>query len=337
VVTDTIEFLSRLDLTALREGLEADELIDTFRWLGVSTLGDLARLPRDALATRFGNHGLLAHRLATGEDRFVDPREIPPDLAVDASFEEPLESLDAVAFASRALAERLLRGLRVSGVAPHRVSILAEDAAGGSRERIWRSADPFTEKALSDRVWWQLRAWIESGGIPGGVSRLRIAPADLSDEGRQLGLLQDETSRIEAERALARAQALLGPDGVLQGRAQGGRMPRERVAWSRWGEPPSDRERDDSAPWPGATPSPSPALVPPSPEPLEVEWDGGMPSRVRLGTRWEPVLTWSGPWRLSGRWWVGEEDADRYQLVTSVGAFLCVVTGGRAFLAGVYD
>jgi hypothetical protein len=68
-----------------------------------------------------------------------------------------------------------------------------------------------------------------------------------------------------------------------------------------------------------------------------VEWDEGMPSRVRLGTRWEPVLTWSGPWRLSGRWWAGEQDADRYQLVTSVGAFLCVVTGGRAFLAGVYD
>jgi protein ImuB len=280
---------------------------------------------------------LLAHRLATGEDRFVDPREIPPDLAVDACFEEPLESLDAVAFASRALAERLLRGLRVSGAAPHRVSILAEDAAGGSRERIWRSADPFTEKALSDRVWWQLRAWVESGGIPGGISRLRIAPADLSDEGRQLGLLQDETSRIETERALARAQALLGPEGVLQGRAQGGRMPGERVAWSRWGELPSDRERDDTAPWPGATPSPSPALVPPQPEPVEVEWDGGMPSRVRLGTRWEPVLTWSGPWRLSGRWWAGEEDADRYQLVTSVGAFLCVVTGGRAFMTGVYD
>jgi hypothetical protein len=68
-----------------------------------------------------------------------------------------------------------------------------------------------------------------------------------------------------------------------------------------------------------------------------VEWDEGMPARVRLGTRWEPVLTWSGPWRLGARWWTGEEDADRYQLVTSVGAFLCVVAGGRAFLAGVYD
>jgi protein ImuB len=337
VVEDTLDFLSKLDLAALREGFEADELIDTFRWLGVTTLGDLARLPRDALATRFGNPGLLAHRLAAGEDRLVDPREIPPDLAVDAGFEEPLESLDAVAFAARALAERLLRGLRGSGVAPHRVSILAESASGRARERIWRSADPFTEKALSDRVWWQLRAWIESGGIPGGISRIRIAPADLSGEGRQLGLLQDESSRIEAERALARAQALLGPDGVVQARAQGGRLPGERVSWSRWGEPASGSERDDAAPWPGATPAPSPALVPPRPKPLEVEWDGGMPTRVRLGTRWEPVLTWSGPWRLAGRWWAGEEDVDRYQLVTSVGAFLCVVTGGRAFLAGVYD
>jgi protein ImuB len=337
VVNDTIGFISRLDLAALRESLNADELIDTFRWLGVSTLGDLARLPREALATRFGNPGLLAHRLASGEDRFVESREIPADLAVDTSFEEPLESLDAVAFAARALAERLLRGLRASGVAPHRVSILVEAAAGEPRERIWRSADPFTEKALSDRVWWQLRAWVESGGVPGGISRLRIAPADLSDEGRQLGLLQDETSRIEAERALARAQALVGPDGVLQGRAQGGRMPQERVAWSRWGEPPVDQERDPSAPWPGATPSPSPALVPPRLQPLEVEWDAGIPTRVRLGTRWEPVLTWSGPWRLSGRWWAGERDADRYQLVTSVGAFLCVVAEGRAYLAGVYD
>ena len=337
IVVDTIGFLSGLDLATLRESIGSEELLDTFRWLGIGTLGELARLPREALATRFGAPGSLAHRLASGEDRPVDPRSIPPDLTVDASFEDPLETLDAVAFAARALSERLLRGLRVTGAAPHRVSILAESATGKSRERVWRSADPFTEKALSDRVWWQLRAWIEGGGIPGGIARLRIAPADLSDEGRQLGLLQDETSQMETERALTRAQSLLGPDAVLQGRAQGGRMPQERVAWSRWGEPHVDQARDPEAPWPGATPSPSPALVPPRLEPLEVEWEDGMPSRVRLGTRWEPVLTWSGPWRLSARWWLGERDADRYQLVTSVGALLCVVAEGKAFLAGIYD
>ena len=338
IVHDTIGFLSGLDLGTLRESMGGEEMIDTFRWLGITTLGDLARLPRETLASRFGNPGLQAHRLASGEDRQVDPRDIPPDLAVEMDFEDPLETLDSVAFASRNLAEKLLGRLRSAGVAPHTVTITARAAHGPDRARVWRSADPFTEKALSDRVWWQLRAWVEAGGVPGGIAGLAIVPDDLSSEGRQLNLLADESSMIEAERALTRAQALLGPEGVLQARAQGGRMPAERVAWSRWGEPETAEERDAEAPWPGTTPSPAPALVPPRLDPIELEWDGGMPTRVRLGSRWEPVLTWSGPWRLSGRWWKGEPDVDRYQIVTSVGAFLCVVQeGGRAFLAAVYD
>ena len=337
IVADTRSFLSRLDLVTLRESMGGEEMIDTFRWLGVHTLGDLAGLPRETLASRFGTPGVAAHRLASGEDRVVDPREIPPELGVGMSFEDPLESLDAVAFAARNLAGRLLRRLRPLGVAPHTVTIAATASSGQTRERVWRSADPFTERALNDRVWWQLRAWVESGGIPGGIVSLRIDPADLSGEGRQLGLLTDESTIAEAERALARAQAIVGPDRVLRARAQGGRMPGERVVWSRWGEPETPGERDPGAPWPGATPAPSPALVPPSLDRIEIEWDEGMPSRVRLGSRWEPVLTWSGPWRLSGRWWVGEGDADRYQLVTSVGAFLCLVSGDRAYLAGVYD
>ena len=337
VVTDTTGFLSSLDLSTLRESMGGEEMIDTFRWLGISTLGDLARLPRETVASRFGNPGLSAHRLASGEDRFVDPRGIPPELGVEMEFEDPLENLEYVEFAGRNLAERLIRGLNSAGVSPHTVMITARAANGSERERVWRSADPFSEEALTDRVWWQLRAWVEAAGVPGGIVGLSIVPSDLSSEGRQMGLLNDESSMIEVERALARAQTLLGPDGVLQGRAQGGRMPVERVAWSRWDEPESEIGRDPDAPWPGATPSPSPALVLPRLQPIEIEWDGGMPTRVRLGSRWEPVLTWSGPWRLSGRWWLGDRNADRYQLVTSVGAFLCVVSEGRGFLAGVYD
>ncbi len=337
IVEDTLRFLRSLDLETLREGVASDSLIATFRWLGISTLGDLAGFPRDALATRFGHEGVLAHKLASGEDRNALPREIADELSVEMEFEDPLEHVDAVAFAARNISERMLQRLRSNGVAPHQVSILAQPALGEARERIWRSADPFTERALTDRVWWQLRAWVEAGGVPGGITRIRIAPFDLSGDGRQLGIFGDEAARIEAERALARAQSLLGPDGVLEGRPQGGRMPAERVAWSRWNESAAEIERDPGAPWPGSTPKPSPALVPPRLRPLEVEWDDGMPSRVRLGTRWEPVLTWSGPWRLSGRWWAGERDADRYQIVTSAGALLCVVANGKSYLAGVYD
>ena len=178
IVADTIEFLSRLDLSTLRESVGGEELINIFRWLGISTLGDLIRLPREILASRFGNQGLLAHRLASGEDRFVNPREIPSDLSIEASFEDPLETLEAVAFAGGALAERLLKKLRLAGMAPHQVTILAEAAHGPARERVWRSADPFTERSLSERVWWQLRAWVEAGGVPGGIVRLRIEPGD---------------------------------------------------------------------------------------------------------------------------------------------------------------
>lgn len=338
VVDDTPGFLASLDVVTL--GVE--ELVATFRWLGVTTLGALADLPREAIASRFGVEGLAAHRLASGEDRPVTPRPVPPDLAVEASFEEPLELVDQAAFVARSLAARLAGGLRRSGAAAHRVVVEIEGADGTVRTRTWRSADPFGEDALADRVWWQLRAWIEEadrrgGGGPGGIIRIRLDPSDVSSDGRQLALLEDVAARLEAERALARAQALVGPDGVLQASPQGGRMPTERIAWRRWGDERSLPERDPAAPWPGSTPPPSPALVPPEPRRLEVEWDAGIPTRVRLGTRWEPVLSWAGPWRLTGAWWRGEGPADRYQLVTSAGAFLCLVADGGTYLAGIYD
>ncbi len=124
VVEDTAAFLSSLDISTL----EKDELIATFRWLGVSTLGELAGLPREAVASRFGYPGLHAHRLASGEDQAPQPRSIPPHLAVEAFYDDPLETLDQVAFSARALSVRLMLGLRKEGLAPHRVEITAEAA-----------------------------------------------------------------------------------------------------------------------------------------------------------------------------------------------------------------
>jgi protein ImuB len=311
--------------------------VATFRWLGIGTLGELASLPRPAVLSRFGQIGLHAHRLASGEDRHPQPRDIPEDLSVSEKYEEPLVLLEQVGFAARALSHRLMEAMLENGIAPHRVEVSARAADGTVRTRVWRSADPFTDETLAERVWWQLRAWNESAGIPGGVVQLMLSPADLSGEGRQLTLLEDATARIEAERAIARVQALLGPNAVLEGRPQGGRDPIEQVRWHRWGDDSPAVERDPHAPWPGSTPGPSPALVPPEPQLLEVEWDGGMPARVRLRSRWEPVLNWAGPWRKLGCWWRGEAHVDRYQLVTTVGAFLCELRDEQMYVIGVYD
>lgn len=347
IVDDTTSFLADLDVGALG----SEELTDTFRWLGVTTLGALADLPREAVASRFGEPGLTAHRLAMGEDRTPRPRPIPVEYAVESIQEEPLEMVDQLAFVTRSLAVKLLTQLVEAGLAPYRVLVEVEAADGTVRRRMWRSTDPFTEHVMAERVWWQVRAWLDTpGGVPGGVTRIRLDPSDLSDEGRQMTLLErvgpvgDEggevwqevdSGRYDADRALGRVQALVGPDSVLQAVPRGGRMPHEQVDWYPWGDSPP--KPAPAAPWPGQVPGPYPALVSASPPMVEVEWEGGMPVRIRLGTRWETVLTWAGPWRMVGRWWRGEETVDRYQIVTSAGAVLCMVRAGKTYLAGVYD
>lgn len=338
VVDDDEAFRSQLDIASLGK----EELAETFRWLGITTLGSLAALPRAAVISRFGNDGLAAHQMAQGDDRTPQARTIPDDVSVIERFDPPLQNIEQAAFAARSLAYRLIDELAQQGVAPHRVEIEAHAANGTVRARTWRSADPFDEAMLADRVRWQLRAWLDQAqrggsGIHGGLAVLQLAPADVSGEGRQYALHEDAHSVAGAQRSLAQAQALLGLDQVLQAQPQGGRTPDERVAWYRWGEEAPRPQRDPEAPWPGAIPSPSPALVPPEPVPLGVEWDDDMPVRIRLGSRWVPVLSWAGPWRYGGRWWEGETPADRYQLVTSAGAFLCEVREGSAMMTGVYD
>jgi protein ImuB len=267
----------------------------------------------------------------------VRPRHVPDDVAVEERFDPPIEDLERAAFAARALAVRLTEALGPWGGIPHRVTVEAEAAGGTTCSRVWRSSDPFTEAEIAERIRWQLQAWVEGRGIPGGIARLLLAPADRSDRGRQLRLDDDSASELEARRAVARVEALMGPDAVLGSRLQGGRDPGERVQWHRWGEEPDPPARDPAAPWPGRVPPPAPSLVVDEERLLEVEWDGGFPTRIRLGSRWEPVLGWAGPWRRTGRWWEGEAPADRYQIVTSAGAVLCEIREGRCVMRAVYD
>lgn len=333
IVDDTVGYLAGLDVSVIG----VDELVATFRWLGIATLGDLSRMPREAIASRFGPEGARAHRVASGDDRPVFPRRIPDGFAVEDEFDPPLMDLERSAFAARNLAARLMDGLLPRGGIPYLVEVEATSAGGDVRTRVWRSSHPFSEDEVAERIRWQLRAWVESHGIPGGIRRLRVVPGDLSDQGRQLRIDEDVASQEDARRALIRAQALVGPDAVLQAVPQGGRDPGERVRWFRWGEDAGPAVRDPAAPWPGAVPGPPPALTPPQGRPIAIEWDEGFPTRVRLGSRWVEVLSWAGPWRRTGRWWDGEQAADRYQMVTSAGAFLCEVIGGEAFVTGVYD
>ncbi|MBT8200615.1 MAG: DNA polymerase Y family protein [Acidimicrobiia bacterium] len=333
LVDNDADFLALLDI----EVVGHEDLAATFRWLGVATLGELARLPRAAIASRFGTVGLVAHQLASGEDRNIRPSHLEGPPIAEEKFEDPITHLEQVGFVARSMMATLKVVLASEGASPHAVDIEAEAADGTIRNRTWRSPHPFTADELTERIRWQLHAWVAKGGIPGGLVRLRVTPHEVSDRGRQLALGHDATQQDEAHRALLRTQAVVGVDRVVVAQPQGGRDPAERVSWSRWGEQAQEPQRDPAAPWPGAIPRPAPALVPDPPPQLEVEWDEGTPVRIRLRSRWVPVLSWAGPWRKTGKWWEGDEPADRYQLVTSTGALLIATKQGRAYVLGIYD
>jgi protein ImuB len=338
LVDNDDDFLAALDI----EVVGHEDLAATFRWLGVATLGQLAHLPRAAIASRFGSVGLEAHELASGQDRTLRPSYLGGPPVAEEKFEEPITYLEQIGFVARSMMATLKTVMASEGASPHAVDIEAEAADGTVRSRTWRSPHPFTADELTERIRWQLHAWVAKGGIPGGLVRLRVIPHEVSDRGRQLALGHDAVREDEAHRALLRTQAVVGADQVVVARPQGGRDPGERVQWSRWGEEVAGPARDPQAPWPGAIPRPAPAVVPSPAPPLEVEWDEGTPVRIRLRSRWVPVLSWAGPWRKMGKWWEGDEPADRYQLVTSAGALLIetrLTNAGqsRAYVLGIYD
>src|SRR5690606_10145112 len=184
--------------------------------LGLRTLGDFAALPASGVLARFGFDSAYAHRLAAGrDDAPLAVRRPPPDLDVVETFDEPLDRVDAAAFAARALAGRLHERLAAPGLACTRVVVEAVTATGQELCRTWRHEGLLTAAAVADRVRWQLEGWLTGTGSArptGGILRLRLAPDGVvAHTALQPGLWGEAGEQQDrAHRALTRVQGLLG-------------------------------------------------------------------------------------------------------------------------------
>ncbi|WP_371688715.1 DNA polymerase Y family protein [Micromonospora sp. KC207] len=285
------------------EALGRPALADLLRRLGLRTLGGFAALPAGDVLARFGFDGALAHRLAAGQDhRPLAVRRPLADLAVTADHDEPIDRVDAAAFAARALAERLHDRLAAHGLACTRLGIEAVTAHGQELHRVWRHDGLLTAAAIADRVRWQLDGWLSgSAGRPGsrsarptaGIIRLRLVPDGVLARADLQPGLWGETGeeRERAHRALSRVQGLLGPEAVVTAVLGGGRSPGDQVRLVPWGDErlparpgestgparagglagparpgePAWSGRAAPPPWPGRLPPPSPAVVLPAP------------------------------------------------------------------------
>ncbi|MBU8856190.1 MULTISPECIES: DNA polymerase Y family protein [unclassified Micromonospora] len=249
------------------EALGRPALADLLRRLGVRTLGEFAALPAGDVLARFGFDGALAHRLADGrDDRPLAVRQPPADLTVTADHDEPIDRVDAAAFAARTLAERLHERLAGYGLACTRLGIEAVTAHGQELHRVWRHDGLLTATAIADRVRWQLDGWLSGSNGRGGtraarptagIVRLRLVPDGvLAQAGLQPGLWGETgAERERAHRALSRVQGILGPEAVVTAVLGGGRSPADQVRLVPWGD-----ERVPARP--GPPPSPPAASAP---------------------------------------------------------------------------
>jgi hypothetical protein len=338
--------------------------------LGLSTLGDFAALPARDVASRFGDAGEHAHRLARGLDsRPLAARPPPADLSVAQEFDPPEPRAEPVAFAAKALAERLHAGLAARGLTCVRVQVLATWADGRESNRRWRHDGLLSAAAVADRVRWQLDGWRPAppdsendGNIPGGendentpggendenalggITALRLAPDQVVRAvGQQLALWGDAIVTDRVAHAAMRIQAMLGHEAVLRPVLGGGRNVDDQVTPIPFGEMRGPSLAADR-PWPGRVIGPAPGLVFPAARAAEVTDDAGETVTVsgrcalsaapaRLAVRGEPprrVTGWAGPWPLTERWWDPAAARRRAR-------FQLVTDDGRAWLAVVKD
>ena len=130
---------SRPDAPAALHVLEVGELRDLpldllpadaatrarFVRFGLVDMGQLADLPRSAVAAQFGSSGERLQALARGDDpRPLVPRRRPERVARRATFEPPLDGAGAVGLTLRRLAAELCDRLRVRHLAPGRATLI---------------------------------------------------------------------------------------------------------------------------------------------------------------------------------------------------------------------
>ena len=326
--------------------------------LGLRTLGDFAALPVRDVASRFGDAGEGAHRLARGLDsRPLAARPPSPDLSVVQEFDPPEPRAEPVVFAAKALAGRLHDGLAARGLTCVRVQVSATWADGRESSRRWRHDGLLSAAAIAERVRWQLDGTQPASpgeeNAPGGIVALRLLPDQVvRATGQQLALWGETLVSDRVARAAMRVQAMLGHEAVLRPVVGGGRNVHDQVTPIPFGEKTEPR-LPAGRPWPGRVRGTAPGLVFPSAREAEVTDDAGRAVTVsgrcavsaapaRLAVRGEPprrVTGWAGPWPLSERWWdpSAARRRARFQLATEDGrAWLAVLQDGRWLVEAGY-
>ncbi len=215
---ETGGFLGRLPVAILLDRLPGPEpesrwMLESMRRLGLRTLGDLAALPADAVADRFGPSGLTARDLALGLEGPIRPR-LP--------FEQMTEWLDLPDAATgihlegglTILCDRLSGRLRAGGLSVRSLSVEARLLGGGS----WsHQASPRRPSASSPILRMLLLPALEQ--LPRPADRLGLRVLETAPQAAdQLEVINrpGETRRRRLGEAARQVRAAVGESALMR-------------------------------------------------------------------------------------------------------------------------
>jgi protein ImuB len=274
-----------------------DALAEALTRFGVRRVGELARLPRRALAARLGPEALRLADLARGEGPCEPLPPPPPPRAEEVGeLEAPVDRLEALAFALRGLLSRLVARLELRGLACGDLELeLALDGGGRDARRVGVGAPTGDVRVLLRLACLALEARPPEAPVAG----IRLASEGRPPRRDQLDLFRPAgPSPAVLDRTLAELASLCGPGRVGSPRPADDHHP-DAFHVEAFGRP-SEADRT------GAPPPPLAARVFRPPLPARVREHGGRPAWIESAVLNGPILAVAGPWRTSGGWWSAE-------------------------------
>ena len=274
------------------------------RRAGLKRVGEVARLPRAAVAARFGEVLLAAlDALTETVPQPLDPRQTVAEIAAEQRFAQPIVTTDAV----RATLEKLLLRCDVQmgarGVGGRLFALTLYRADGHVAQVIVETAEPQRDAAVLLRLFDERIAALNDPLDPGfgyDLARLAVPVTHTRDE-TQLGLEGGQLAETQLAELVDRLTARLG-QGRLRRLAHADTHIPEQASF----DLPfaAGAVMNWPAPVPGEPPARPIRLFDP-PQPIEVlaEVPDGPPRRFRWRRQVHDVTAHEGPERIAADWW----------------------------------
>ncbi|HEV2722785.1 MAG TPA: DNA polymerase Y family protein [Thermoanaerobaculia bacterium] len=319
-------FLAPLPLARLSPELDAATTLA--RW-GLTSIGDLARLPESEVASRLGELGRELHYAARGVDpRPLIPRALPPEFREGMELEWPLVALEPFLFIASAALDRLMKRMELQGFACKRIEMtLALEPDGWHARAIDLPAPTRDVKTILTL----LRLDLEK--TPPGAPVVGYSFVAHPDRPRRAQLSLFGPAAVSPEKlatTIARLVSMLGEERVGQPMTVDGHLPERHAVGDFTPPPPPDLRRKPSR---GRGVLAARVFRPPIPVEVITREKGGETQIESIrgeGDFSGSVRVASGPWKIEEGWWATAPQAREYwDVEMEKGEMYRVFQGGR--------